>query len=158
MSKLKEDGRALVEVWINDPCDHDGDVYFRTEARENSHSTWAHPSQVHPHPGVPVADLVRECELAAVLINGDCLTNEQVNEYDCLVAARTATTKPKFQEGQEVWVRATACGERDPKMGHLLELTGTTRVNTRPGWRAYFSPEDIRTDAPHGAKNPHDSA
>jgi len=96
-------------------------------------------TDIHEHPGVPVADLVRECELAAAPGTMPLLVVEQF-EYNALVDAREAAKKPQFEPGQEV----TLAGK---VVGMLHEGSVSVEIRHPVGietFRIVANPEDIK--------------
>ena len=121
-SAHKKGDRVLVEATVLKV--DDGTGLYRIEDVDGCAWWWELSGNVHARPGVTVADLVRECELAA--IRHDHLKNIApcpswdeggkglYEEYWKLRRAREAAQEPQYTEGQEVWVRHVVAGTRAP--------------------------------------------
>jgi len=117
VSEFKSGDKVLVEYEVSGyeskkglPLDF---VHICPPGKQNVDGAYhvvAATEKLHHHPGIPVADLVEECELAVTLL-GERMPQPPFSDdtrWNRLRAARenAGTPEAKYKEGEEVWVRA----------------------------------------------------
>lgn len=152
--KPKKGERVLLDGWVNS-VSHGGCYVALTEkdahATENA-SVFCHfvedakADLIHPHPGVPVAALVEEAEVAAKLIDSvhhtaGCRASQWWFDYDKLRAAREAAQEPKLKEG---WVKVQLLAS-----GYWAY----ERVHQEGSDPEIIYPVNVRTDPPQGGRD-----
>lgn len=123
---------------------------------EGKRSVLFGPEVEHPHPGVPVADLLEEIEELTELVRsapheelmncwrGDARAAiEKIDRIVELRTAREAANKPQLQEGQEVEVRATVHNPANPDGHPVVAIRGPSTI---PQLSIVVNKADIRTD------------
>ena len=153
MTEFKKGERVLVDAVLSDAgadgCPIVADIRYHHQADPNrfAHCMYVEPSDIHAHPGVPVADLIAErdalleevglvCEWKDWLTPGPkvgdfCVDTMRANE---LRAAREAANKPREEE---VWVRA----KMDPGKASTVKPIAIVTIGSQ---EIAVSPEDIR--------------
>lgn len=144
MSGFKKGDRVLVEAEAQSGNNNVQRVLLR-DIYGGAGSYELSLDSVHHHPGVPVADLQEECELAwkhRLSASGSQECAERRNQaarYNALRAAREAASAPEYTEGQEVWVRGTVKEVNDAR-APVIRMGGM--------FKCRIHPDDIRTEEP----------
>ena len=103
MADFKKGDRVLVEATTCLGSDGFGSLrYVSAKGHEPMASGFGIECYVvHAHPGVPVAALMRECELAETMLkNGGKGSTEMAEEHRYLRDAREAANKPQLSMGR----------------------------------------------------------
>lgn len=128
---------------------------------------WQGTDNIHPHPGVPPADLIRERKLLTKMLDEvnpvPPLSVDEWNEYRALREAFEATVKPQYVKGQRVEYRTTVDGMA-PSDAVVAWIPAVVTVapdsfegasillavgDCSPGlWNVEASPENVREIAP----------
>ena len=163
MSELTENDRVLVDAsyWKEDESLIGGrQSWFIVHDGANAGGNFCVPDHcIHPHPGVDVAALLEELELANALFRQGGNTalvdawrprapwaTEKIDRLCELRTAREAAKEPnpELKRGDEAWIRAEVFwGHYNGEvMVHIKDRNSTT------GFTCVMNPDDIVTEKP----------